>query len=77
MAELKVEGGVDTNAAKAALTNNKKAAENVKTVCLTFSKSDELDVYDSLATAAEDKDYSLSKFIVRVLTGKETLNISE
>jgi hypothetical protein len=39
-----------------------------------FAKPEEIKVYNALLEAADEKDYSLSKFIVRVLTGKEEFN---
>jgi hypothetical protein len=71
MAELEVKGGNTTATAIA------RDAAKSQTVTLTFSKPDEVVVYNELLKAAEDKDYSLSKYIVRVLTGKESFGASE
>lgn len=50
-------------------TNPKSTA---KSVTLTFIKPEEIEAFNDLLELADEKDYSLSKFIVRVLTGKET-----
>ncbi len=58
-----------------------KAAPAVKeknpTCNLTFAKADEIAMYRELVEAAKEKDYTPSKFIVRVLMGKETFGGSE
>lgn len=50
------------------ITNPKSTA---KSVTLTFIKPEEIVAFNELLERADEKDYSLSKFIVRVLTGKE------
>jgi hypothetical protein len=65
-AELKVTGGPSVAVVPTTPTS--------KSATLTFAKPDEIKVYNALLEAADEKDYSLSKFIVRVLTGKEEFN---
>ncbi len=60
--QLKVEGGPSVAVVPTSA---------VKTATLTFSKEDEVNTYEILVEAAAEKDYSLSKYIVRILTGKE------
>ena len=62
--ELKIEGGPTTTIVPTTTTGSKSAT-------LTFAKPDEIAIYEELVNAAEEKDYSLSKYIVRLLTGKE------
>ena len=71
MAELKVQGGPDTGA----IASGK--GPKALTVALTFVKPDEVEVYNSLQKLADEKDYTLSKLIVRVLTGKETFDMPD
>lgn len=65
-AALKIEGGPTTTIVPTTTTASKSAT-------LTFAKPDELAIYDLLVQLADEHDYSLSKFIVRVLTDKEEL----
>ncbi len=66
--QLKVEGGPSVTVVP---TTNA-----AKTATLTFAKQEEIDAYDVLLKGAEDKDYSLSKYLVRLLLGKETNPLS-
>ncbi len=62
--QLKVEGGPSVAVVP---------TTTAKTATLTFAKPEEINVYSLLVDAAEEKDYSLSKYIVRILIGKESL----
>lgn len=68
MAELEVKGGPDTAAAVAALTPNAAAAAaKGKTVTLTFSTPEELQLFAALEADAAEDERSLSKYLVRLL----------
>lgn len=68
--EMKIEGGPTTTIVPTTTTASKSAT-------LTFAKPDELAIYEALVLMAEDRDYSLSKFIVRILTGKESMPVEQ
>lgn len=63
---LEIKGGPSVSVVPTTTTASKSAT-------LTFAKPDELAIYDLLVQLADEHDYSLSKFIVRVLTDKEEL----
>lgn len=64
---------MDTEPAVGYATANQNIAKSIaKSVTLTFIKPEEIEAFNDLLELADEKDYSLSKFIVRVLTGKET-----
>jgi hypothetical protein len=68
MADLKVNGGPDTEATVAAVTPNSKGN---KTVTLTFSTPDELNLFAALEADAAEDERSLSKYLVRLLKSSE------
>lgn len=56
------------------MSENQTDKATKKTLTLTFTKEAEIELYRQLEAEADEKDYSVPTYVMRVLLGKESLS---